>query len=148
MSTEAGRNELFGGARERQQQQQQSGGYNSQPSGAYGQSGAYGGTGEQPGGYGAYDQRELTAEEQEEEDINATKQEIKFMKRQDAASTQNAVRMAEQALETGRGTMGRLAAQGERIHNTERNLDMSASQNRIAEEKTRVCLPSMKSWQV
>jgi hypothetical protein len=68
MSTEAGRNELFGGARERQQQQQQSGGYNSQPSGAYGQSGAYGGTGEQPGGYGAYDQRELTAEEQEEED--------------------------------------------------------------------------------
>jgi hypothetical protein len=58
----------------------------------------------------------LTAEEQEEEDIDATKQEIKFMKQQDVASTRNALRLAEQALETGRGTLGTLAAQGERIH--------------------------------
>jgi len=136
MSTDAGRNELFGNAAQRQQP-------SSQPSGAYGaagQSGAYGATGgygQPSGGYGAYNDRELTAEEQEEEDINATKNEIKFMKQQDVSSTRNALRLAQQAEETGRDTLARLGAQGERIHNTERNLDLASSQNRIAEEKAR-----------
>ena len=64
MSTEAGRNELFGGAAQRYQQQQQTGGYGQ--SGAYGgqQSGAYGDTGGDQSGYGAYQDRQLTAEEQ------------------------------------------------------------------------------------
>jgi len=137
MSTDAGRNELFGNAAQRQQAQSQ------QPSGAYGangQSGAYGsagGYGQSSGTYGAYGDRELTAEEQEEEDINATKNEIKFMKQQDVSSTRNALRLAQQAEETGRDTLARLGAQGERIHNTERNLDLASSQNRIAEEKAR-----------
>lgn len=78
------RSALFGNAASRvqqrqqqpppQQQQQQQQGYG-------GQSGVSGGYGA-PGGYGsgpAYDDRQLTAEEQEEEDINATKNEIKFM---------------------------------------------------------------------
>jgi hypothetical protein len=75
MSTEAGRNELFGNAPQRQQAPappQQPGGYGQ--SGAYGdssQSGGYGaaapgGYGSTPGGYGAYEDRQLTAEEQEE----------------------------------------------------------------------------------
>jgi hypothetical protein len=80
MGTEAGRNELFGNAPQRQQAQppaqpQQPGGYGQ--SGAYGdssQSGGYGagasgtsgGYGAAPGGYGAYEDRQLTAEEQEE----------------------------------------------------------------------------------
>lgn len=120
MSTDAGRNELFGNASQRQQQQRP-GGYGQ--SGAYGdndQSGGYGasggGYGSAPGGYGAYGDRELTAEEQEEEDINATKSEIKFMKQQDVSSTRNALRLAQQAEETGRDTLARLGAQGERIH--------------------------------
>ncbi|KAJ4332371.1 Protein transport protein S9 plasma membrane t-SNARE [Didymella glomerata] len=141
--TDANRNDLFGNAAQRQQQQQpqQSGGYG-QP-GAYGdQSGGYGqstpgGYGASSGGYGAYGDRELTAEEQEEEDISATKQEIKFMKQQDVSSTRNALRLAQQAEETGRDTLARLGAQGERIHNTERNLDLASTQNRIAEEKAR-----------
>ena len=119
MSTDVGRNELFGNAAQRQE---------AKPSG-YGQSGAYGdnaqsggynaasgGYGATPGGYGAYGDRELTAEEQEEEDISATKSEIKFMKQQDVSSTRNALRLAQQAEETGRDTLGRLGAQGERIH--------------------------------
>jgi thiamine pyrophosphokinase len=77
---------------------------------------------------GAYGDRELTAEEQEEEDISATKNEIKFMKQQDVSSTRNALRLAQQAEESGRDTLQRLGAQGERIHNTERNLDMASSQ--------------------
>ena len=119
--TDANRNDLFGNAAQRQQQQepsgygQQPGGYGSTP-GGYGQStpGSYGGA--SSGGYGAYGDRELTAEEQEEEDIGATKQEIKFMKQQDVSSTRNALRLAQQAEETGRDTLARLGAQGERIH--------------------------------
>jgi hypothetical protein len=87
--------------------------------------------------YGSYESRQLTAEEQEEEDINATKQEIRFMKQQDVSSTRNALRLAAQAEETGRQTLERLGAQGEAIHNTERNLDLASNQNRLAAEKAR-----------
>ncbi|OCK88475.1 uncharacterized protein K441DRAFT_588453 [Cenococcum geophilum 1.58] len=136
--TDAGRDALFGGAAQRYQQQQQQP-QASQPGGAY--NGAPGGAGgygtEASQGYGAYGDRELTQEEQEEEDISATKQEIKFIKQQDVSSTRNALRLAQQAEETGRDTLARLGAQGERIHNTERNLDLASSQNRIAEEKAR-----------
>ncbi|TID17477.1 plasma membrane SNARE protein (Sec9) [Venturia nashicola] len=88
-------------------------------------------------GYGAYEDRVLTAEEQEEEDIQATKNEIKFIKQSDVSSTRNALRIAAQAEETGRATLERLGAQGERIHNTERNLDLASNQNRLAAEKAR-----------
>lgn len=68
MNTDAGRNELFGNAPQRHQKQQEQG---------YGGSGTAGGTayGEsgEPGGYGAYQDRQLTAEEEEEEDVQATK---------------------------------------------------------------------------
>ncbi|KAF1925306.1 uncharacterized protein M421DRAFT_70242 [Didymella exigua CBS 183.55] len=136
--TDVNRSDLFGNAAQRQQEQPQQ----PQQGGGYGQPGGYGqatpgGYGASSGGYGAYGDRELTAEEQEEEDISATKQEIKFMKQQDVSSTRNALRLAQQAEETGRDTLARLGAQGERIHNTERNLDLASTQNRIAEEKAR-----------
>ncbi|KAJ4345205.1 Protein transport protein S9 plasma membrane t-SNARE [Didymosphaeria variabile] len=146
-NNEEERSALFGGAAQRQPKQpqqqppQESGGYGQQGGGSsYGQSGVSGGGYGAPGGYGsgpAYEDRQLTAEEQEEEDMMATKSEIKFMKQQDVSSTRNALRLAQQAEETGRDTLARLGAQGERIHNTERNLDMASSQNRIAEEKAR-----------
>ena len=41
----------------------------------------------------------------------------------------NALRAAAMAEETGRNTLGRLGAQGERIHNTEKNLDLTANHN-------------------
>jgi hypothetical protein len=41
------------------------------------------------------------------------------------------------AEESGRGTLERLQQQGERIHNTERNLDLASNQNRLAAEKAR-----------
>ncbi|EHL00855.1 putative protein transport protein sec9 [Glarea lozoyensis 74030] len=87
------------------------------------------------GGYG--EDRQLTAEEEEEEDVNATKQQIRFMKQEDVSSTRNALRIAAQAEETGRATLARLGAQGERIHNTEKNLDIAANHNRAAEAKAK-----------
>lgn len=131
-STDANRNELFGGARERMQQ----GGPN-----GYGEPPPYGTDPTQAvepeRSYGAYGDRQLTAEEEEEEDIAATKQEIKFMKQQDISSTRNALRVAAQAEETGRNTLARLGAQGERLHNTDRNMDLAGNHQRIAEEKAK-----------
>ncbi|KAK4498718.1 hypothetical protein PRZ48_009228 [Zasmidium cellare] len=135
MNTEAGRNALFGDAANRAATrpppEEQQGG-----DASYSNTGGYD-SAEMPGGYGAGPPRELTAEEQEEEDVQAAKSEIRFIKQQDVSSTRNARRIAEQAEQTGRETLARLGAQGERIHNTERNLDMASNQNRLAEEKAR-----------
>ncbi|KAI9803966.1 MAG: Protein transport protein S9 plasma membrane t-SNARE [Piccolia ochrophora] len=136
--TDDNRDALFGGAQDRYKQRgpqsRAPGGYaQGEDSGA--QPGAYG---EESGGYGAYgEDRQLTAEEEEEEDVQASKQEIRFMKQEDVSSTRNALRIAEQAEETGRGTLNRLGAQGERIHNTEKNLDVAANHNRVAEERAK-----------
>lgn len=121
------RDALFGSAAERLEQRQQQGPpdyayQNQDPSGA-------------DTSYGAYGDRQLTAEEEEEEDISAAKSEIKFMKQQDVASTRNALRIAAQAEETGRNTLARLGAQGERMHNTDRNLDIANNQITVSDDK-------------
>jgi protein transport protein SEC9 len=137
------RDALFGGARDRLQERQQQGGppppYSS--SGGHGQSGAY----DQGNGYGdntpassdVYQERQLTAEEAAEEEVQSVKQEIRVIKQGDVSSTRNALRVAAMAEETGRNTLARLGAQGERILDTENALDIASSQNRLAEEKAR-----------
>lgn len=140
VSTEAGRAALFGDAPQRQQQQQAQASQAAQEPSAdnsyanSGMPGDYAGSSSEL--YGQPD-RYLTAEEQEEEDVKTAKDEIRYIKQQDVSSTRNARRIAEQAEATGRETLARLAAQGDRIHNTERNLDMASHQNRLAEEKAR-----------
>jgi hypothetical protein len=132
VSTEDNRDALFGGAKERYVQKASLPPSNARAGGGYGDSAASGGE------YGTYgEERQLTAEEEEEEDVQATKQQIRFMKQEDVSSTRNALRIAAQAEETGRGTLARLGAQGERIHNTEKNLDLAANHSRIAEERAR-----------
>lgn len=131
------RDALFGGARQRNQDRPNPG---SAPPPYQPQApGAEDGLGGAPPGptYGTYQDRQLTAEEEEEEDVQAVKQDIRFMKQQDVSSTRNALRVAAQAEESGRDALTRLGAQGERIHNTERNLDLANNQNRVAEEKAR-----------
>ncbi|MCJ1367141.1 hypothetical protein MMC16_006273 [Acarospora aff. strigata] len=140
-ATDEDRNALFSGAKDRQRHGSPQAPNNGQPppyneGDGYGgsTSGAYGGESQ---GYGAYGDRQLTAEEEEEEDVAATKQQIRFTKQEDVSSTRNALRIAAQAEETGRNTLARLGAQGERIHNTEKNLDLAANHNRIAEGKAK-----------
>lgn len=133
VSTDAGRAALFGDAPQRQQQvQAQLPAEEPSADNSYANTGGYGGSSSEL--YGQPD-RYLTAEEQEEEEVKASKDEIRFLKQQDVSSTRNARRIAEQAEATGRETLARLAAQGDRIHNTERNLDIASHQNRLAEEK-------------
>ena len=129
---DSNRDQLFGGARERIEERQQNN-MNGPPGYQYSD-------GDNSGAdrsYGAYGDRQLTAEEEEEEDIAATKQEIRFMKQQDVSSTRNALRIAAQAEESGRNTLARLGAQGERMHNTERNLDIGNNHINIAEDKSK-----------
>lgn len=129
---DANRNALFGGAAQRVQQQPQGGPpppYSSDAGGYPGGSNEY--------STSMYQERQLTAEEEEEEEIQTVKEEMKFVKQGDVASTRNALRVAAQAEDVGRETLARLGAQGERVHDTEKNLDMATIEGRIAEEKAR-----------
>lgn len=132
VSTEDNREALFGDAKQRYVQKASLPPSHGRPGGGYGESAA------SDNDHSTYGEgRQLTAEEEEEEDVQATKQQIRFMKQEDVASTRNALRIAAQAEETGRATLARLGAQGERIHNTEKNLDLAANHSRIAEERAR-----------
>lgn len=116
------------------------GGYGQPPSSGYGQPppsgyGSSGGYGSGSGGYGADQDRKLTAEEEEEADIEDIKRRIQFTKQESVSSTRNALRVAAQAEETGRNTLSRLGQQGERLYNTEKNLDVAAAHNRAAADK-------------
>ncbi|KAL4898003.1 hypothetical protein BDV59DRAFT_169070 [Aspergillus ambiguus] len=130
---DATRNALFGDARERAAEQQQNG---PPPPYSAGGPATYGG-GSNAYTTATYSERNLTAEEEEEEEIQTIKQDIRFIKQGDVASTRNALRVAAQAEETGRETLARLGAQGESIHDTEKSLDMATIEGRIAEEKAK-----------
>lgn len=119
------RDALFNGAQERYAQKQQS-----HAPGSYGQSGTDGGT---YGGYG--EQRELTAEEQEEADYQAILAEKRQVQQESSASVSCSVAMARQANEVGKATLARLGAQGERLLNTKKNLDLAANQNKVAQDR-------------
>lgn len=110
------RNQLFGN------RPQQAGGYGAPPP---------------SGGYGAPPREGRTAEEEEEEDVDAVKQQIRFTKQESVNSTRRALAAAASAEETGRSTLARLGAQGESLANTKKNLDLAHIQNRKAEETTR-----------
>lgn len=101
------------------------------PSNAYGQPAG----GSQGAGYGQ--ERKLTAEEEEDEDVEGVKQQIRFTKNKSVESSRNALQVAAQAEETARGTLTKLALQGEMLYNTEKNLDVAAAHGRVADEKAR-----------
>jgi protein transport protein SEC9 len=120
-------NGLFSGAQGRYDQRQAGVGNR-----GYGQSGSSSGS---YGGYG--EQRELTEKEEEDLAIQATKQQIKQTKQETLASTERSLALVYQAEVTGRGTLARLGAQGERLHNTEKNLDLAANHNITAQARVK-----------
>lgn len=87
------------------------------------------------GSYGDYGTEQ--ALDSEDEDVEAIKGQIRFTKQESVQSTRNALRLAAEAEESGRNTLGMLGAQGERIANTEQNLALAEIQNKHAEEKAR-----------
>ncbi|OWT42826.1 serine/threonine dehydratase, pyridoxal-phosphate-binding site [Pochonia chlamydosporia 170] len=89
--------------------------------------------GDSYGGYG--EQRELTAEEQEEAEYRAILAEKRQIQQESSSSVSRSVQMARQANEVGQATLARLGVQGERLHNTEKNLDLAANQNKVAQDR-------------
>ncbi|KAG5995626.1 hypothetical protein E4U54_002822 [Claviceps lovelessii] len=116
------RDALFSGAQERQAEKQ------AVPS--------YGQPGQDSGSYGGYgEQRQLTAEEEEEAEVQGILAQKRQIQQESSASVSRSVQMARQANEIGQATLARLGAQGERLHNTEKNLDLAANQNKIAQDR-------------
>ncbi|KAJ7237192.1 hypothetical protein B0H12DRAFT_1075649 [Mycena haematopus] len=72
----------------------------------------------------------------EEEDVEVIKRKIKGKKLETVNSSQNSIRLAREAVETGNNTLRRLGEQGERLGNTELHLDRAQGHNRRADDKT------------
>ncbi|KAK6523508.1 Protein transport protein S9 plasma membrane t-SNARE [Arthrobotrys megalospora] len=85
--------------------------------------------------YSTGQSKQMTAEEEEEEDADALKSQIRFTKQESVASTRNALRAAARAEEVGRDTLVRLGEQGEKLHQTELNLDMAKNHGHRAEDQ-------------
>jgi protein transport protein SEC9 len=114
ITTEAGRNELFGDAAERYAAQQQQ-----QTDNSYSNAGGYG-QGDLPGGYGAAPDRELTEEEQH---IENQKYDIWRTKKDTAESSGRSAAIAADMLRRGDDILARLGTQGEMLHNADKNVD-------------------------
>ncbi len=85
-------------------------------------------------GYG--EKRELTAEEQEDEDVKRMNQEVRYLRNETDQSLDRSLMMANQSIETARSTMARMYNQRERLLNVENNLDVASNHNKIAEHRT------------
>ncbi|KAF9643843.1 hypothetical protein BDM02DRAFT_1312520 [Thelephora ganbajun] len=74
--------------------------------------------------------------EENEEDVEGIKQQIRTTKQESVNSTRNALRLAREAEETARGTLLKLGDQSEKLANTERHLDISKNHALRAEDNT------------
>ncbi|KAJ9161356.1 Plasma membrane snare protein [Coniochaeta hoffmannii] len=124
------RDALLGGARQRQAAPPS---YVSTDNNAADVSGGAGGA--YGGGYG--EQREVTAEELEQEEYRDIKRQINDVRKQTVNSSNNAAMQMENAINVGMGTLARLGQQGESLAKTEKNLDMALHQTRVATDKTK-----------
>ncbi|BFZ55069.1 Protein transport protein S9 plasma membrane t-SNARE [Savitreella phatthalungensis] len=91
---------------------------------------------EEPASSDFTQQQQATAEDEDEE-VEGIKQEMRFVKQESVASTRNALRMAYQAEESGRATLSKLGQQSEALADAEKNLDLSKLHNRDAQVKAR-----------
>jgi len=82
------------------------------------------------------DLRDPAPGEENEEDVEGIKQEIRATKQESVNSTRNALRLAREAEETARGTLLKLGDQSEKLANTERHLDISKNHALRAEDNT------------
>lgn len=74
--------------------------------------------------------------EENEEDVEGIKQQLRFTKQESVNSTRNALRLAREAEETARNTLGKLGDQSEKLASTERHLDVAKGHSMRAEDKT------------
>ncbi|OAA68452.1 plasma membrane snare protein [Niveomyces insectorum RCEF 264] len=132
---DAGRHALFGDAPKKYAQlQRQEYDINKGDKGGAGGGGS-GGGGASDGFDGYGDTRELTAEEQEDEDVKRMNQETRYLRNETDQSLDRSLMIANQAIETSRSTLARMHHQRDRLFNAEQNLDSAANHNKIAEHR-------------
>lgn len=71
----------------------------------------------------------------DDEEAEELKLQIRDEKKRTVQSTRNALRVAAEAENSGRNTLGMLGYQGDTLANTEKNIGLGANQSRIAEDK-------------
>lgn len=71
----------------------------------------------------------------EDEEMEAIKQDIRFVKQESVASTRNTLRMAQEADASAINTLGVLGSQSERLYLAEQNLLLADTQTKIADAK-------------
>ncbi|KAF5390323.1 hypothetical protein D9757_002898 [Collybiopsis confluens] len=76
------------------------------------------------------------AGDEDEDEVEGIKRQIRSVKQESVQSSRNALRLAREAEETARNTLGRLGDQSERLANTERHLDVSKGHSVRADDKT------------
>lgn len=103
----------------------------------------------QPNGYGeehGYEQQqqqiqeeteEERAQREEEEEIEDIKGELSFTRDKSLASTQRTLQMARNAEISGQNSLGLLGSQSERLYDTESNIRLAQTQNRIGTERAK-----------
>ncbi|KAN0065682.1 Protein transport protein S9 plasma membrane t-SNARE [Thecaphora frezii] len=87
-------------------------------------------------GYDGLEQREQQRDEEDDE-VEAIKQQMRFTKQESLSSTRNALRIAREAEETATNTMFKLGDQSEKIGNTERHLDLAKASASRAEDNAK-----------
>lgn len=85
------------------------------------------------GGYDGLEQQE-EARDEEDDEVEAVKQQMRFTKQESLSSTRNALRIARETEETATGTILKLGEQSDKIANTERHLDMSKAHSSRADD--------------
>lgn len=73
----------------------------------------------------------------EDEEVEAIKQDIRFVKQESVGSTRNTLRMAQEADASATNTLGMLGSQSERLYNAELNLLLADTQSKIADQKVK-----------
>jgi len=91
---------------------------------------------DRPSGGGGDYRAEPAPGEEQEEDVEGIKQQIRTTKQESVNSTRNALRLAREAEETARGTLLKLGDQSEKLANTERHLDITKAHSHRAEDNT------------
>lgn len=95
-------------------------------------------------GYDGAEQREEQVDEEDDE-VEAIKQQMRFTKQESLSATRNALRIAREAEETASNTMFKLSDQSEKIGNTERSLDMAKAHASRAEDNAKEIVNLNKS---
>ncbi|KAI1376366.1 hypothetical protein F4677DRAFT_419717 [Hypoxylon crocopeplum] len=127
--TDANRDQLFSGARERYGQKQLIDGNETLGASETDSSAT------KYGGYG--EQRELTAEEKDYAEYKNIKQEIRDTTKSSVTSTENSLRALNQSLDVGMQSYARLGTQNERLHYTDQLLDSAVEKQRRADAQTK-----------